>query len=291
MRLAGTLSEGSTIFMDRYFTSIPLLDVLHSERLIQATGTLQKSRIPGNSNLQTDKVMAKDGRGSIDQAVRNDGQVSIIKWYDNKPVVLVSSSEGTLPIDECRRWSKKDRAYIQVTHPKLVNSYNTNMGGVDFLDRVISCYRTAARSRKWTVRLIMHMVDFACAAGWIEYRWDQKALGTLRRHILDYLDFKTSIQEELIHSESTEETGDESDDDYDPGFAKNKNRKAHVPHPSAAKRSKLSMHMPEIPLPTKNNRCRYPGCKSNKAKTRCTTCQVFLCLFPERECFRLYHEL
>lgn len=44
--------------------------------------------------------MKKEGRGSIDQSVRSDGQVSVIKWFDNKPVLLIYNKEGLQPVDK-----------------------------------------------------------------------------------------------------------------------------------------------------------------------------------------------
>jgi hypothetical protein len=78
--------------------------------------------------------MMKLGRGSIDQSIRSDDKIAVIKWFDNKPVVLASSKDGMMPTDQCRRWSKKDKAYIMVNRPAVVNAYNSNMGGVDLLD-------------------------------------------------------------------------------------------------------------------------------------------------------------
>lgn len=58
MQLTKTLNEGTVVYMDRYFTSIHLLDLLHSERKMQATGTLQNSQVPEDANLQSDKQLS-----------------------------------------------------------------------------------------------------------------------------------------------------------------------------------------------------------------------------------------
>ena len=148
MKLTRNLPPGMTIYMDRFFTSTSLLDLLHSEAECQATGTVRKSKIPVDSKLKQDKVLEKEGRGAIDQSVRSDGQISIIKWFDNKPVVVLSSKEGSIPIDKCSRWRKKEGRRIEVERPFAVKEYNTNMGGVDFLDRLISLYRIKAKTKK-----------------------------------------------------------------------------------------------------------------------------------------------
>lgn len=54
LKLADTLPKYSSIYMDRYFTSIPLLDTLLN-RNIYATGTLMKSRVLENQRPNTKK--------------------------------------------------------------------------------------------------------------------------------------------------------------------------------------------------------------------------------------------
>lgn len=164
VRLTKHLPQGITIYMDRYFNSILLLDELHL-RGFQGTGTLVLARVPKNAPLYSDAELRGGGRGYVNQVVIDDGQISVVKWFDNKPVILTSSIHGKDPVDKCRRWSKQQKIYVEVNRPSIVSEYNDSMGGVDLLDRIILYYRINARTRKWTVRLIFHMVDFAVASG------------------------------------------------------------------------------------------------------------------------------
>ena len=100
LRLSRSLPAGSTVYMDRFFTSVHLLDLLHADFELQGTGTLQKNRIP-TDNFKTDVVLKREGRGSHDMMVRDDGQVAIVKWFDSKSVVLASSVEGVTPVTPC----------------------------------------------------------------------------------------------------------------------------------------------------------------------------------------------
>lgn len=288
IKLLSTFPRGISVYMDRYFTSEELLDLLHSEREATGTGTLQKMRIPSNSKLKEDKIMKREGRGSIDQSVRSDGQISLVKWFDNKAVLLISSKEGVEPLDKCRRWCRKNRVFIEVDRPLVVKEYNINMGGVDFLDRLISYYRISARTRKWTVRLIMHFFDFAIAAGWIEYRRHQRSLGTPKKDVLDLMNFKEEYAEFLIHGHKVVE--EDSDPDYVCTIPPPR-KQPRVAHPPDALRTKNILHIPEIPTPAKKNRCRFPGCGSNGARVQCSTCKVYLCLQENRNCFKAYHNL
>nr|CAH7729435.1 unnamed protein product [Callosobruchus chinensis]CAH7729437.1 unnamed protein product [Callosobruchus chinensis] len=114
LKLTDTLPIGVSVFTDRYFTSIPLIDTLLS-RQITLTGTIMANRLPKKAEFLTDSELKKSGRGSFDHLVREDDRISIIKWYDNKPVYLTSSYCGIEPEGVCRRWSKADGKYIEIS--------------------------------------------------------------------------------------------------------------------------------------------------------------------------------
>ena len=76
-----------------------------------------------------------------------DGKVVLVKWFDNRSVVLASNFVGVGDEDEVARWQKKDGQFVTVKRPEVVKKYNKAMGGVDKLDQLISLYRIAIRSR------------------------------------------------------------------------------------------------------------------------------------------------
>lgn len=45
-----------------------------------------------------------------------------------------------------RRWDKTTNEYTEVEIPELIKVYNTNMGGVDKLDQMLSYYRVFIKS-------------------------------------------------------------------------------------------------------------------------------------------------
>lgn len=210
-----------------------------------------------------------------------------MKWFDSKPVVLCSSVHGSNPTDVCKRWSKIEKAYVNVVRPNVIKKYNAAMGGVDLLDRMISYYRINARTRKWTVRLIFHLIDFVAAASWIEIRRVDVAEGTPRRDRFDLLDLKVDLAHHLLSTQEAEGNGEEDDNECEPPPPKRK-----TPMPSHALRTSTSAgHLPEWPEDGKPSRCRLPGCDSPKCRIRCSTCKVHLCLNANRNCFKLFHEL
>lgn len=291
LKLIRSFPSGVSIYLDRFFTSQVLLDTLFSEAGATGTGTLSKKKVPHASKLKKDSELKREGRGSVDQSVRSDGQVAIVKWYDSRPVHLISNKEGAFPLDTCRRWCRTEKKYIEVSRPNVVKAYNTEMGGIDLLDRMISYYRIDSRTKKWTVRVIMHFFDFALAAGWIEYRRDQHALGTRKKDIYDLFEFRKQYAHFLVYGKH-EMSDESSDSDYEPRFSSlAPHKRARVAHPPDALQNKNVLHMPEFSQPATKNRCRMPGCSNNKARIRCSTCKVFLCLQEKRNCFQLYHNL
>lgn len=296
LKLADSLPGGSSIYVDRYFTSVKLLETLQNNRHIFCTGTIMASRLPKSATFVKDREMSRKDRGSFDQIVREDDKIAIVKWFDNRPIYVASSKHGVSPVEKCSRWSKKDKTRIDIPRPFSVGQYNINMGGVDLLDRVIGKYAMRGRTSKWTVRIIHHFFDFAIASAWLQYRSAAEKNGLARKDILPYYLFKLDIGEKLIFSQSVREIPEESDINHDDdsfdvsAHTSSQKRRLPVPMPPKAKRTKSAMHLPENMDTEQKNRskCRAPGCKG-LTFIRCTYCKVFLCFTSSRNCFLSFH--
>lgn len=166
------------LFFDNFFSTYNLFQYLDS-RCIYAIGTIRANRF-ANPRLPSDKEMKKKGRGSSAISISKDGIV-ITKWYDNKSVLVASNFMGIGEQDSCRRWNKTTKEYVQVDRPEAIKIYNSNMGGVDKLDFLLSLYRSYVRSKKWTVRMITHAIDLALINSWIEYRNNAILLGMKKK--------------------------------------------------------------------------------------------------------------
>ena len=289
LKLTDTLPAGVSVYTDRYFTSIPLIDALLSRKLT-LTGTIMLNRLPKNATFLKDSDLKKSGRGSHDQLVRQDSNLNLVKWFDSKPVHLASSSTGVEPLGTCSRWSKTENKYITINQPAIVNEYNLKMGGVDLLDRVIGKYPMRARTDKWTIRTIYHFFDFSIAASWLEYREHATSLNYAKKDIMDYLEFKLSLGKSLIHSANkskNEENNIEEEEDELP--TPRKQRKVE-PVPDKRDRRKGNKHLPTFMNHQQKSRskCRKPGC-GKLTFVKCTSCNIFLCCSVERNCFELFH--
>ncbi|KAM7401463.1 hypothetical protein PAMA_005592 [Pampus argenteus] len=82
------------------------------QRKIYFVGTLRANRLAA-CQLEDEKSLAKTGRGSVDSRVEKEESMVIVKWYDNKSVILISSYCGVEPQDNAQRWSKADKAFVE----------------------------------------------------------------------------------------------------------------------------------------------------------------------------------
>lgn len=129
--------------------------------------------------------------------VSKDGIV-LVNWMDNKPVVLASNFIGIGKQDEAHRWNKATKSFVKVNRPEIIQKYNASMGGIDTADALIAFYRSKAKSRKWTVRMLFHAVNMTIVNSWLEYKRDMKLQGKPRKKILDLLHFRMEIGKLLV---------------------------------------------------------------------------------------------
>lgn len=206
--------------------------------------------------------------------VRSDDKLCLVKWKDNKSVILLSTAFGTAPEGTCRRSSKNEKKRVEVTPPDIVARYNQHMGGVDLIDRFVAYYRITVLSRKWTVRVFTHFLDMACCNSWIEFQMDCHNAMVLAKDRLDLLHFKAVIAYVLIQAGSSTSRGSREDEQSDE-------------EPTANKRNQV------IPLPPNEVRCditgHFPEHVNLEFQMKCTTCHVFICL-QNRNCFLDFHK-
>jgi hypothetical protein len=132
-------SVGYKVFFDNWFSSYSLLLKLNELGYL-CTGTVRPNRI-NKCPLQKDSELKAKGRGSIDYKTDQENDIIVIKWFDNRAVHLISNNIGIEPTDEALRWSQKDQAHIKVSRPAAIREFNSNMGGVDLNDMLVSLYR------------------------------------------------------------------------------------------------------------------------------------------------------
>jgi len=288
LHLSQSIPQGSVLFFDRYFTTVPLLDRLLSEGLM-ATGTIISNRLR-NVHFSQDK---KFQRGVWEEFTRCDNQISATKWKDSKCVTLISNATGAEPYSVVKRWSKTENKEIEVPCPDVVKSYNQYMGGVDICDQQMECYRTWIKSRKWTLKVALHFIDLSIVNAWMEYREDAQKLLKRKNEIMDLMNFKIAVAREWLTKSpnkralSSEESNSSDTEENQMTIQRPQNYRAPVPPTNKVKDG--FEHWPEVCNIPNPKCCRMKGCKS-RSRIKCTKCDIYLCLTAKKNCFTIFHK-
>lgn len=176
-------SQGYKIYMDNYFTGLPLFDYLTKKNFC-VTGTIRDNRLE-QYPAKTKKYWKDQPRGSFHR-FRNDSTI-VVQWKDNKTVSVASNFE-TKEVTNTLRWDRTTRSRKSVPQPKLIANYNKYMGGVDKMDALVAAYRSRFRQNMVLAisSLFARRVCRKCLDSHAEAKGKSFGLGSLlrfRRHI------------------------------------------------------------------------------------------------------------
>ena len=129
----------------RYYTSVPLMDVLLSHGTM-FTGTVMKNRreLPSVIRDKSFTVRAGETRSF------RDGRTLALAWRaetKKKPLLMISSACSSKPV-----WVTSRRERVS-SKPAVVNAYNHSMNGVDVSDQLTVFYSFVRKTRKWWRKL------------------------------------------------------------------------------------------------------------------------------------------
>lgn len=283
LHLSQSIPPGSCVYHDRYFTTVPLAEEM-LKRNLHSTGTIMVNRIPDRSTIDFKKDIQM-ARGETQQFVCND--IAIVKWKDNKSVLMASNCTGVGEATHVKRWDKNTKTYVNISAPTVIEQYNQKMGGVDILDQQIEYYRTFIKTRKWTIKVLVHFIDLACVNAWRLYKNDCIANGYCRKDTLALLDFRLDVAECLKCLPETERREDEPEPQQRQRSHPLKIYKP-VNMPSTAKRHDGYDHLPVFDDIKAPRTCRM-DCGS-RSKIKCEKCDVYLCLSRDKNCFKSFHK-
>lgn len=276
---------GHKLFFDNYFSTFPIFEIL-AQKKIYAAGTVRLDRF-SKPPFSSDVEMKKKGRGCFEELVSSNGSVVCVKWCDNKCVALASNYVGVGQADTAVRYDKISKQKISISRPQIVRDYNLNMGGVDKMNQMIAYYRIFIRSKKWTLRMITHFIDFAIIQSHIEYKMDCEKANIPKRKIMDLLAFRMELSDQLVYSQSTAKRTARItlDEVYDKRKRVDKSRET-----CRTDENIRYDRFDHCPIYTKNClRCKVKGCDL-KSQVACSKCDVHLCLNLKRNCFMEYHK-
>ena len=299
--LASTMSKTTTnaIFADNFFTSLEVVRYLMAQNC-RYTGTAKECRI-GKPTLTPTSDMAKAEvpRGTFDYLTTDDG-IMALRWKDNKVVTILSNDLGAEPVTSCLRYSKKTKKKEEVLCPKVIKSYNANMGGIDKSDMLVHLYRTPMKSKRWYMRLFAYCLDLSVCNAWLLYKRDCKSVGEtkslpLKEFRLEVFKATRSTRHLSLHrrprTSLTLSPGDNGNGSSSPVTIIKAVRGQRSQAPDNGVRfDKTLFHAPHY-HPTRQT-CKLCSRQNHIIRTNfiCRVCKVHLCLNAERNCFVAYHE-
>ncbi|GBP80088.1 Chimeric ERCC6-PGBD3 protein [Eumeta japonica] len=239
-----------------------------------------------NTKKKTLYEFKKDNRMTRgdEEVVNRENTLSVVKWKNNKGVLMVSTAFGAAPRTQVSRWDKKRKRYIDVSCPAIIKNYNSFMGGVDVCDQMMEVYRTWRKTRKWPVKVIIHMFDLAIVNSWLEYRADCKASNRKSIDIMDLLAFRLSISDHLLNGPPRKRPREDLEFAEMPTTSKYRVKSL----PTVDRQYDGFNHWPVFDTLKQPRCCRAPGC-SSRSRCRCSKCDIYLCLNKDRNCFFDFH--
>jgi hypothetical protein len=278
LNLVSILDPGTEVFFDNYFASPALLLELKN-RGLPAACTLRSNRTE-KCPLKTEKELKKEGRGAMDHKLSEDGDILIVKWFDNKDVLVGSNSYSVNPTSLVKRWDKSKKEYMHISIPALIRAYNKGMGGVDRCDQLLSFYRIKTKARKWYRRILYHFIDLCVVNAYILYKEKKK---------VPLCDFKLDVAISLMYGER---------------FDDPETIRANIVRDTAAAQYARNgdpvgsevvefvrydgvNHLP-VHIANEGRRCKMPGCKK-RSVIWCMKCKVYLCVKKGKNCFVEFH--
>lgn len=113
--LSETVPAGTKFYCDPLFMKIPAVDHILKKQLY-LTGTVMKNWVfKSMEKLPSDLTLKWQGSGVSATVTRTDGELHVVKLYDNKAIVILCTICCSCRIDTCQRQAKKNKKYVTVT--------------------------------------------------------------------------------------------------------------------------------------------------------------------------------
>lgn len=257
----GLLCKGYHLYCDNFYSSPTLFRQLYS----MGTGACGTVRID-RRGLPLDFQKTKLRKGDI--MTFKNGPLMGLKWMDKRQVAMLSTIHDDATINKRRRTRRATDGVEVIKKPKVIEEYNSYMGGVDKADQLITYYGFSHRTSKWYKRTFFHLFEVSIVNAYILY-----CLTVPTKQRLSHLDFRLAIASHLLSS----------------FLPSTPTRNAHITNTSPLRltgRHFLALHDKAHP-DCKVCSARKDG-KRKQTKYYCKQCNVSMCPVP---CFERYHTL
>ena len=266
--------KGKIVYFDNFFSSVALLEKLKTENTY-ACGTIRSYRKGLAGNMIADSQMK---RGDSDHRFSN--LIGYWKWKDNKVVHLVSNFHGNESATVLRK--EKNGSKSAITCAVAVKYYNSYMGGVDTADRLRALYCIDRKSPKWWHRLFWGLLDIAFVNSYVIHGLIMKQT-TVK-------DFRRSVTQGLMTMKDVSQKRKTSTDNTAKA-GPSKRRKSEYSTIKDVRLGNRGIHWPTFV--ENRGRCEVCSLKKIQSKphSKCSHCNVFLCVNEKKNCFAEYHEV
>ncbi|XP_046827843.1 piggyBac transposable element-derived protein 4-like [Vespa crabro] len=147
MLIKSYLGKGHTLYVDNYYSSPALFNLLHTNAT-NACGTVKQRR------KDMPILNKKLNRGEIE--FRTSNNFLALKWRDKKEVFMLSTFHNNEFVSTVKK-NYKTQEFIN--KPKCIVDYNNSMGAVDKCNMVISSIQSIRKSMKWYKKYFFHLLD------------------------------------------------------------------------------------------------------------------------------------
>ena len=139
----------------------------------------------------------------FDYVVEANSGVTVLHWFENGLVQLLSNYIGNDLAKQAQHWSKKEGRFISIDRPTMIVEYNSNMGGVDLCDMLLSMYRIRHRSTKYYMHIVFYCIGVDVVNGWLLYRRHMTQKNVPAKNHMSLLSLQSEIAVSLCKARKT----------------------------------------------------------------------------------------
>lgn len=254
------LGSGYHVYMDSFYTSPKLFkDLLASE--FGACGTYRDSR--RDCPRSAVNTLTKTSHRGTFRWIR-DGPLLFVEWM-NSHVVSVCSTIHTANTEHAVQGRVKHGRSFPCPAP--VSEYHKHMGSSESSDQLIQFYATQHKIMKWYRKLFLHFLDISATNAYILHKELMKQDSVTQK----------AFMEELVAQLCgvTQRT------------PAKKASGVHVP--VSWRKVANGVRMKANAVSKSCVYCKLHRKKRSKTPWKCKTCEVYLCVQPDRNCFEAWH--
>ena len=281
--MAPYIGEGRLLFLDNWYTSPALCQILHENRT-DSCGTVKANRkfMPKfngpKKDVDKDYGHAQVSNGKSSRFIQREksGKILALNWGDKREVHFLSTVHTG---EMVRAWKIDHHTKKPIWKPDVVVDYTNNMRLVDKSDSQIGSVECIRRTVKWYRKLFYHLLDMAMLNAYNFW---------LIRHEYHY--YKRLKLRDFIYNVCMQLLQD---------YGQQRHLTVGRPPTDIPDRLKANTHFIVSTDVMPNGKKRLLHCKVCAHTTRglrkrtrvthmCEQCEVALCVTP---CYKIYHTI